>query len=47
MEVSSLVAGYCTLLYRKHNTYEQVAKRTGLDRRTVKKYIDGFEENVA
>ncbi|MBI9088009.1 MAG: sigma-54-dependent Fis family transcriptional regulator [Desulfobacterium sp.] len=47
MAVSSLIAGYCTLLYREHNTYEQVAKRTGLDRRTVKKYIDGFKDNVA
>jgi DNA-binding NtrC family response regulator len=39
-----LVAGYCTLLYRRHGTFEEVARRTSLDRRTVKKYIVGLEE---
>ena len=39
-----LVAGYCTLLYRRHGTFEEVARRTNLDRRTVKKYIVGLEE---
>ncbi|PIE56215.1 MAG: Fis family transcriptional regulator [Desulfobulbus propionicus] len=32
---------YCRLLYIQLKTYEAVARRTGLDRRTVKKYIDG------
>ena len=45
IEVSSLISDYCTLLYQKHKTYEKVAKITGLDRRTVKKYIDGFKDN--
>jgi transcriptional regulator with PAS, ATPase and Fis domain len=31
---------YCALLYDSLGTYEAVAKRTGLDRRTVKKNID-------
>jgi len=35
-----LMAHYCQLLYQQHGTYEQVAKITALDRRTVKKYID-------
>ncbi len=35
-----LLGTYCTLLYEKLGTYESVAKRTALDRRTVKKYID-------
>ncbi len=39
IKASKLVSGYCALLYRIHGTYESVAKRTGLDRRTVKKYI--------
>lgn len=37
--VQELVGGYCTLLYETAGTYEQVARQTGLDRRTVKKYI--------
>lgn len=40
LSVADLVTGYCTLLYKRHGTYETVAKKTGLDRRTVKKYID-------
>jgi hypothetical protein len=38
-DAQALLAGYCTLIYRQHGTYEEVARRTGLDRRTVKKYI--------
>jgi len=35
-----LLSRYCALLYERLGTYESVAKQTGLDRRTVKKYID-------
>jgi len=34
-----LLSDYCSLLYSRHGTYEAVAQRTGLDRRTVKKHI--------
>lgn len=37
--VSELLSGYCALLYDTLGTYEKVAQKTGLDRRTVKKYI--------
>lgn len=37
---SELLALYCSNLYSKYNTYEKVAQQTGLDRRTVKKYIE-------
>jgi DNA-binding NtrC family response regulator len=37
--VQDLVSGYCDLLYRRFGTFEEVARRTHLDRRTVKKYI--------
>ncbi|MBU0969589.1 MAG: sigma 54-interacting transcriptional regulator [Proteobacteria bacterium] len=37
--VPDLVAGYCNLLYDTLGTYEKVARKTGLDRRTIKKYI--------
>ena len=34
-----LVARYCKALYARHGTYEEVARRTGLDCRTVKAYV--------
>lgn len=39
ISVADLVSGYCRLLYEELGTYEQVARKTGLDRRTIKKYI--------
>ena len=36
----ALLGSYCTMLYERFGTYEQVARVTGLDRRTVKKYVD-------
>lgn len=34
-----LVSRYCALLYSRLGTYEAVAERVGLDRRTVKRYV--------
>ncbi|MCK5849956.1 MAG: sigma-54-dependent Fis family transcriptional regulator [Kiritimatiellae bacterium] len=34
-----LLIDYCRLLYNRHGTYEEVARRTDLDRRTVRKYV--------
>lgn len=39
MDAGTLLAGYCSLLYERHGTYEEVARRTGLDRRTAKANI--------
>ncbi len=39
LDAQGVLAGYCALLYRRYGTYEHVAKVTGLDRRTVKKYV--------
>jgi len=39
LDAESLLAGYCTALYQRHGTYEEVARITNLDRRTAKKYI--------
>ncbi len=36
-----LLARYCAMLYRRLGTYAEVAKRTGLDPRTARKYVDG------
>ncbi len=41
-----LTSGYCYLLYQRHQTFEEVARRTGLDRRTVKKYIQEWKGDV-
>lgn len=40
LDADGLLAGYCKLLHERHATYEEVARRTNLDRRTVKAYID-------
>ncbi|GAI44896.1 unnamed protein product, partial [marine sediment metagenome] len=42
LRAQELLAAYCTILYQKHGTYEQVAQLTGLDRRTVKKHIQSY-----
>ncbi|HJV66729.1 MAG TPA: sigma 54-interacting transcriptional regulator [Geomonas sp.] len=34
-----LLANYCAMLYQRFGSYEEVARRTQLDRRTVKKYV--------
>ena len=39
LSAEALLSGYCSLLYRKHKTIEEVSRRTELDRRTVKKYL--------
>ncbi len=39
IDAHSLVIGYCFHLHTRFGTYEEVARRTGLDRRTVKKYV--------
>ena len=45
IEAQQLLAGYCFLLFQRHGTYEAAARRAGLDRRTVKRYVDSWEKN--
>ena len=40
LDARTLMAGYCFRLFKKLGTYENVARQTGLDRRTVKKHIE-------
>lgn len=39
LDARQLMVEYCGLLYRRFGTYEEVSRATGLDRRTVKKYV--------
>jgi len=39
LDADELLAGYCALLHERHGTYEEVARRTKLDRRTAKVYV--------
>lgn len=40
LSVTELTSRYCNVLFRQYGTYQEVARRTGLDRRTVKKYLN-------
>ncbi|HJL16952.1 MAG TPA: sigma 54-interacting transcriptional regulator [Sandaracinaceae bacterium LLY-WYZ-13_1] len=44
IEARELSARYCAMLYERHGTYEEVARVTGLDRRTVRKYVTQVDE---
>jgi hypothetical protein len=39
LTADALIANYCRLVYRQSGSYEQTARRIGLDRRTVKRRI--------
>ena len=39
LDADALLAGYCKVLHEREGTYEAVARRTNLDRRTVKSYL--------
>lgn len=41
VEAEELVRRYCAALYARTESYVEVARITGLDRRTVKKHVDG------
>ena len=47
LNAQELLEHYCQMLYKQTATYEEVARRTGLDRRTIKKYVHaGDSTNV-
>ena len=45
IDAQTLVKRYCHSLYRRYGTYGEVARRTKLDRRTVKKYITEYNQD--
>ncbi len=44
LTAEEVLSRYCRALYEKYGTYEEVARRSRLDRRTVKKYIQLCDE---
>jgi transcriptional regulator with PAS, ATPase and Fis domain len=43
LKANELLNNYCNLLYKRFGTYQEVSRRTGLDPRTVKKYLRNKE----
>jgi len=43
LTAEQLLSSYCASVWQQLGTYEQVSRRTGLDRRTVKKYVQMSE----
>jgi DNA-binding NtrC family response regulator len=41
--VRGVVSRHCRALHARYGTYEEVARRAGIDRRTVKRYVEGEE----
>jgi len=44
LSAKDLLGRYCAMLYRQLGTYAEVAARTGLDRRTARKYVVDYSE---
>lgn len=43
LTAQELLMAYCAHCFEKSRTYGEVAKKTGLDRRTVRKYVEGWQ----
>ena len=39
LNADDLLTAYCRMLHGRHGTYQEVARITGMDRRTVRKYV--------
>jgi hypothetical protein len=44
LDAQGVLSLYCSILYEHHGTYEEVARISNLDRRTVKKHIQSAQE---
>lgn len=47
IEAREVMARYCQILYARHENYQEVARLTGLDRRTVTRYVQDRAETPA
>jgi two-component system, NtrC family, response regulator HydG len=47
LNAKDLMGRYCAQLYRQLGTYAEVAARTGLDRRTARKYVVDYGRMAA
>ena len=47
LSAKDLLGRYCAMLYRQLGTYAEVAERSGLDRRTARKYIVDYSPGVS
>jgi hypothetical protein len=45
LSAEALLARYCAMLHERLGSYEEVARRTQLDRRTVKRHVLAAKEN--
>lgn len=45
LTAQELLSAYCALLHERSGSYEEVSRRTGLDRRTVKKHVEAAKRN--
>ncbi len=43
LDAETLLSGYCQLLHERHGTYEEVARRANIDRRTAKANIQKYQ----
>ena len=46
LSARDLLGSYCAMLYRRLGSYAEVATRTGLDRRTARKYIVDYSPGI-
>jgi transcriptional regulator with PAS, ATPase and Fis domain len=47
IDAQTLLSNYCRRLFKQYGTFEEVARRTRLDRRTVKKYLQVAGEDTS